>query len=91
MIGRANQLAAQAYVVKKDAVTGKPMVDDKGQWVLALDESGKPSRRPREAPPASLRRPPRRDPADLARPRRPARRRRRRCRRRMTPLADSLS
>lgn len=42
MIGRANQLAAKAYVVKKDAVTGKPMVDDKGQWVLALDEAGKP-------------------------------------------------
>ncbi len=42
MIGRANQLVAQAYVVKKDAVTGKPMVDDKGQWVLAVDESGKP-------------------------------------------------
>jgi len=42
MIGRANQLVAQAYVVKKDAVTGKPMVDDKGQLVLAVDESGKP-------------------------------------------------
>ena len=42
MVGRANQLAAQAYVVKKDAVTGKPMVDDKGQWVLDVDANGKP-------------------------------------------------
>jgi hypothetical protein len=42
MIGRANQLAKQAYVVKKDAVTGKPMVDEKGQWVLELDAAGKP-------------------------------------------------
>ena len=42
MIGRANQLAAQAFVVKKDAVTGKPMVDDKGQWLLDVDAAGKP-------------------------------------------------
>jgi hypothetical protein len=42
MIGRANQLAAQAYVVKKDAVTGQPMVDDRGQWVLDVDATGEP-------------------------------------------------
>ena len=42
MIGRANQLVARAYVVKKDAVTGAPMVDDKGQWVLDVDADGKP-------------------------------------------------
>jgi hypothetical protein len=40
MIGRANQLTAKAYVVKKDGA-GKPMVDDKGQWVLEVDGSGK--------------------------------------------------
>jgi hypothetical protein len=40
MIGRANQLVAKAYVVKKDA-QGKPMVDDKGQWVLEVDATGK--------------------------------------------------
>jgi hypothetical protein len=42
MVGRANQLVAQAYVVKTDAVTGKPMVDEQGQWVLAVDADGKP-------------------------------------------------
>jgi hypothetical protein len=29
-------------VVKKDAVTGKPMADDKGQWILDVDADGKP-------------------------------------------------
>lgn len=42
MLGRANQLLAQAYTVKTDATTGKPMVDDKGQLVLALDADGRP-------------------------------------------------
>jgi hypothetical protein len=42
MIGRANQLAAKAYTVKNDPVSGKPMVDEKGQWVLEVDTSGKP-------------------------------------------------
>jgi hypothetical protein len=42
MIARANQLVAQAYVVKTDAVTGKPLVDDKGQWILEVDANGKP-------------------------------------------------
>jgi len=41
MLGRANQLLAQAYVTKKDAA-GKPMVDEKGHLVLELDASGKP-------------------------------------------------
>lgn len=40
MIGRANQLAAAAYVVKMDA-NGKPMVDEKGQLVLSTDANGK--------------------------------------------------
>lgn len=43
MVGRANQLLAQAYVVKTDAITGKPLVDDKGHLVHQLDANGKPS------------------------------------------------
>ncbi len=43
MVGRANQLLQQAYAVKLDLVTGKPMVDEKGQLVLQLDASGKPT------------------------------------------------
>jgi hypothetical protein len=42
MVARANQLVAQAYVVKTDPVSGKPLVDDKGQWVLEVDADGKP-------------------------------------------------
>ena len=48
MVGRANQLLAQAYLVKTDA-TGKPMVDEKGHLVLQLDASGKPSATSQEA------------------------------------------
>lgn len=40
MVGRANQLVAQAYAVKTDA-SGKPLLDDKGQLVLATDANGK--------------------------------------------------
>lgn len=40
MLGRANQLVAQAYELKKDA-SGKPVLDDKGQLVLATDAGGK--------------------------------------------------
>jgi hypothetical protein len=40
MLGRANQLVAQAYTVKTDA-GGKPMLDDKGQLVLATDAEGR--------------------------------------------------
>jgi len=43
MLGRANELLASAYQTKKDPVTGKPMVDDKGQVQLVLDAGGKPT------------------------------------------------
>jgi Met-zincin len=43
MVARANQLLAKAYVVKTDAATGKPVVDEKGQLVLQLDASGRPT------------------------------------------------
>ena len=42
MVGRANQLLAQAYIAKMDD-KNKPMVDEKGQLVLQLDANGKPS------------------------------------------------
>ncbi len=42
MVGRANQLLQQAYAVKMDAATGKPLLDEKGQLVLQIDAAGKP-------------------------------------------------
>lgn len=41
MVGRANQLLAEAYAVKKD-LTGSPVIDDKGALVLELDAKGRP-------------------------------------------------
>jgi hypothetical protein len=40
MVARANQLLAQAYVVKVDASTGKPVEDDKGQLMPVLGANG---------------------------------------------------
>lgn len=41
VILRANQLLTEAYQVKTDA-QGKPVIDEKGQPVLAVDGTGKP-------------------------------------------------
>ena len=49
MLGRANQLLSQAYVIKMDAVTGKPMLDEKGHLVLSLDANSKPQVKTAEA------------------------------------------
>lgn len=47
MLRRANQLLGEAYVVK--TAGGKPVMDDKGEVVLELDPSGRPTPRSPEA------------------------------------------
>ena len=42
MVGRANQLLGLAYQLKKDPLTGKPVVDAQGQPVLDADAGGAP-------------------------------------------------